>query len=240
MAIAKMNSILLNNWDPSYDTFNRVAKYARIDYSTADAYLFLRKELDVDTIEKYKVAYQTGNIRHCKPYRGHWIDYTAHKEFNTLEEWVKDAGDTIENVLYGVNRIHKQYQGVSETPKYVTLERLLEYYGYVKPLTIQIPVHEVLDTFDDIAKELNISDLQAHGRICLIKKPDGMIVIGNIVDQKHYSLDDASSQICISVPQDTPYEIKLYDRLSDMPAGMTVYFRMGDGYFHSIDEIMKK
>ena len=181
------------------------------------------------------MAYRTDNIRHCKPYRGHWLDYTAYKEFNTLEEWVADAGDTIENVLYGVNRIHKK-----ETPKYVPLERLLEYHGYVKPLTIHIPVHSVIDTFDDIAKELSINNIGARGQICLIKKPDGMIVIGNIVDQKYYGLEETSSKICISVPQNTPYEINLYDRLSDMPSETTVYFRLEDGYFHSVDDLINK
>jgi hypothetical protein len=237
----------MTNWDNSPSAFSRVAGYSRVDYLTTNAYLFLRKELEVDSIEKYNEAYRTGKIRHCKPYRGRWLDYTAKKEFNTLEEWVADAGDTIENVLYGVNRVHlrnfvetdKARKFVGQTPKYVTLKKVLEYYGYVEPLRIQVPTYNLFDSFDDIAKALNINDLPAHGRSCLIKKPNGVLVIGRIVDQKYYELDDSHSKMGVSVPQDTQYEIRTYDNLSDMPAGTTVYFRSEDGCFRSIDELMK-
>jgi len=242
-----MDAILISNLDGSSQTFSKIAGYAKRDWLTYDAYFFLRKELEVKDIIKYRKAWSEGKIRHCKPYNGCWFDYTVRKEFKTLEEWAKDAGGTMEEILYGVNRVHKEdWQKtreagvhVGQATRYVTLDRVLEYYGYVKPLKIQVPVCNIFDTFDDIAKELNITDLPVHGRSCLVKKTDGVVVVGRIIDQKYYELEDTHSKICISVPQDTQYEIKTYDRISDMPAGTIVYFRSEDGYFRSIDEIMK-
>lgn len=241
-----MDAILISNLDGSSQTFSNIAGYSKIDWTTNDAYLFLRRELSITNFQDYEKAYRSGKIRHCKPYRGRWLDYTAKKEFNILEDWVADAGDTIENVLYGVNRIHKRnfeesYKAkhfVGETPKYVTLSHVLKYYGYVE--SPKAAIVKVFDSFDDIAKKLEINDVPVRGRSCLVKNPNGTIVIARIVDQSFYELDDTESKMCLSVPTDTPYEVRLYDRLSAMPAGSTVYFRSAeDKCFYSIDDLMK-
>jgi hypothetical protein len=217
----------MGNWMYSSSAFSEMAGYSKRDYHTYDSYLFLRKELEVDTIEKYRKASREGKIRHCKPYRGRWFDYTAKKEFNTLEEWVADAGDTMENVLYGVNRVHK---GIAA--KYVTLKWFLDYTGYVEP-------PKVVDSFHDIIKKLEITDLPVHGIKCIVKKPNDVIVVGRMIDEKYYELDDTPSNICLSVPHETQYEVKIYYRLSEMPAGTIVYIRGDDGCFRAINNVLK-
>ena len=196
------------------------------DYDTRDAYLFLRKELEVTNVEKYRKAASEGKIRHCKPYRGRWLDYTVKKEFKTLEDWVADAGDTMENVLYGVNRVHKGL-----TARYVTLKWFLEYNGYVED--------EVLDSFSDIMKNLEITDLPVHGVKCIVKKPNDVMVVARMIDEKYYDLEDISSNVCLSVPHETQYEVKVYYCLSEMPAGTTVYIRADDGFFRPINDMLK-
>jgi hypothetical protein len=217
----------MRKWANSPSEFSLMAGYSMIDYDTRDAYLFLRKELEVDNVEKYRKAAGEGKIRHCKPYRGRWFDYTAKKEFDTLEEWVEDAGDTIENVLYGVNRVHKGL-----TARYVTLKWFLQYNGYVEPSKVQ-------DSFNELIKNLEITDLPVHGLQCIVKKPNDVMVVGRIIDEKYYELEDRQSNICISVPHETQYEVKVYYRLSEMPAGTGVYIRADDGFFRPINNMAK-
>jgi hypothetical protein len=237
-----MDAILISNLDGSSLTFSNIAGYVKRDWSTNDAYFFLRRELEVDNYEKYCKAWNEKKIRHCKPYRGHWLDYTARKEFNTLEEWVADAGDTMENVLYGVNRVHKQdahasymagkFVGKPEAPKYVTLEKVLEYYGYVAP--------PVVDSFTDIAIELKMTITQDGGK-CLVKKPDGVIVIGKIIDIRYSIYSSKPNQVCIIVPQTMNNGPSIaYERMSHLPRGTTIYFRTDDGFFHPAEELLKE
>ena len=236
-----MDSILISNLDGNSQTFSKIAGYAKIDWLTYDAYFFLRRELEVTDIIKYRKAWSEGKIRHCKPYNGRWFDYTVRKEFKTLEEWVKDAGGTMEEILYGVNRVHKedwqktQEAGVhvGQAPQYVTLDHVLEYYGYVKPAP-------AVNSFTDIANELNMK-ITIEGGKCLVKKPDGVIVIGKIIDIKQSKFSNTPTQVCILVPKTTysgPYIA--YESMSDLPRGTTIYFRTDDGFFHPIEDLMKE
>lgn len=236
-----MDSILISNLDDSSNTFSNIAGYAKTDFLTHDAYFFLRRELEVTDIIKYRKAWSEGKIRHCKVYNGRWFDYTVRKEFKTLEEWVKDAGGTMEEILYGVNRVHKEdWQKtreagvhVGQAPQYVTLGRVLEFYGYVKPLK-----NTVVDSFSDIMKKLNMTNLPVHGIQCIVKKPNNIMVVGRMIDEKYYELEDRPSNVCLSVPRETQYEVKIYYRLSEMPAGSTVYIRADDGCFRSINDMI--
>jgi hypothetical protein len=250
MAI-NMNQFLINKWNGINfgSDFSEVAGYPTTDWSTYEAYFFLRKELEEATDQAtFRVAQRNGNIRHCKVYNGRWLDYTARKEFNTLAEWVADAGDEMSNVLYGVNRVHKKdyhasYNAktfVGQSPKYVTLQHLLNYLGYVEPISVEIPEYNAFDRFSDILTELEMVNgpVPPQGRNCLVQKPDNTIVIGRVVDQKYYQLEETPSEICISVPQNTQYETKSYARLSDMPVGTHVYFRTSDGSFQTISDLM--
>jgi hypothetical protein len=242
MISTNMDSLLNANLDGSAASFSMIAGYKTPDPTTHDAYFFLRRELEVTDIKKYYKAWDEKKIRHCKPYRGHWLDYTARKEFTTLEEWVKDAGDTMENVLYGVNRVHKQdahasfmagkFVGKPEAPKYVTLEKVLEYYGYVAP--------PVVDSFTDIAIELNMKITQEGGK-CLVKKSDGVIVVGKIIDIRYSIYSSKPTQVCILVPKTTNSGPCIaYESMSDLPRGTTIYFRTDDGFFHPAEELMKE
>jgi len=237
-----MDAILISNLDGSSLTFSNIAGYAKRDWTTHDAYFFLRRELEVTDINKYYKAWDEKKIRHCKPYRGHWLDYIVRKEFDTLEEWVADTGDTMENVLYGVNRVHKQdaqaslmagkFVGKPEAPKYVTLEKVLEFYGYVAP--------PVVDSFTDIAIELKMTITQDGGK-CLVKKPDGVIVIGKIIDIRYSIYSSKPNQVCIIVPQTMNNGPSIaYERMSHLPHGTTIYFRTDDGFFHPAEELLKE
>lgn len=244
-----MDQFLINNLVNGPREFSHMAGYSTTDHDTYDAYFFFRKELvEVTDQATFRAAQRNGKIRHCKLYNGRWLDYTAHKEFNTLAEWVADAGDDMSNVLYGVNRVHKKDYAesyrkktfVNQTPKYVTLQHLLSYLGYVAPLSVEIPEYNAFDRFADILTELEMLNgpVPPQGRNCLVQKPDNTIVIGRVVDQKYHNLENTESEICIAVPQNTQYEVKSYSRLSEMPNGMMVYFRTGDGSFQSVSDLM--
>lgn len=245
MAINNMDQFLINKWNGVNfgSDFSNIAGYQRTDYTTYNPYFFLRRELDeVTNLDSFRAAQLEKKVRHCKLYGNRWLDYTVRKEFNTLAEWVADAGDTMENVLYGTNRVHKKDYGASymanryvyQTPKYVTLQHLLDYLGYVAPISVEMPAYKAFDRFADII----VGPIPPEGQKCLVQKPDNTIVIGSIIDQKHFSLEDTGSQICVSVPQDTQYVVNTYTRLSEMPSGTKIYCRMRDGHFHSIQDLV--
>jgi len=252
MAI-NMDQFLINKWNGySFGSdFSEIAGYQATDWTTHNAYFFLRRELtDVTDYDTFRAAQRNGRVRHCKVYNGRWLDYTVHKEFSTLAEWVADAGDTMENVVYGVNRVYKRDyiasriggRVVPQTAKYVSLEHLLNYLGYVVPISVEIPEYNTFDRFADILAELEITNgpIPPQGHKCLVQKPDNTIVIGRVVDHKHYSLDETDSKICVSVPQETEYVVKSYESLSQMPLGTKVYFRTSDGHFHTTEDLMSE
>lgn len=250
--MAIMNRFLINKWNNSNNfgaTLNEIMGVRFHQSDTYDPYFFLRNELDYVTDEPtFRAAQRSKTVRHCKPYNGVWLDYTAHKQFNTLDDWAADAGATVHDILYGVNRVHrKDYRAsrlagkfVGQTPKYVTLQHLLDYLGYVPPLTVEVPVYNAFDRFSDIFAELEMANgpVPSQGRKCLIHKPDNTIVIGRVVDQKHFELENTESQIRIVVPQETPHDLKSYGKLSEMPDGMKVYVRNSEGSFQSLQDLM--
>jgi hypothetical protein len=252
MANNNMEQFLINKWNGVNfgSDFSNIAGYPTTDYNTNDAYFFLRRELDeVKDYDSFRAAQLEKKVRHCKLYCNRWLDYTVRKEFNTLAEWVADAGDTMENVLYGVNRVHKKdvresyitRKYVCQTPKYVTLQHLLNYLGYVPPMPVEVPEYKALDRFVDILAKLALSDIPMtpQGQKCLVQRPDNTIVVGNIVDRKQYSLDDMDSPIYIAVPRDSTYcSVNTYTSLSEMPIGTTVYLRTSDGHFRSTYDLL--
>lgn len=136
-----INQTLLNNWNgASFGVTVQFLAGKTGEWHVYDPYFFLRRELDV-TRDTWQAAKQRGEIRHCKIYRGRFLDYVVRKEFNTFQEWLTDAGGRIEDVLFGENRIRDmewQWVGnvhtrVPKTPKYVELMVLLRHLGYVPP-----------------------------------------------------------------------------------------------------------
>jgi len=232
-----MNEILLTNWDSRYMSLWRVMEHLRmpIDVTnviyTTNEYFFLERELTITNKEEFQLAKEDNMIRHCKEYRGLWYDYVTNTEFRTLQEWVDDCGAKLEDVLYGVNRVHK-----NQAPQYVRLSQVLDYLGYVpEPAT---------DTFRQILEKIeavNGINIPPQGNKCLIQRPDGTIVIGRVIDQKYYSMDEESS-ICVVVPnQNNPHlPPSEYERLSDLPEGMKVYFRCTSGEFLTVQQHLEE
>uniref|UniRef100_A0A6C0ERL5 Uncharacterized protein n=1 Tax=viral metagenome TaxID=1070528 RepID=A0A6C0ERL5_9ZZZZ len=237
-----MNQFLLNNLSENKLQFKNLFHFDP-DSDVSRPYFFLKRELLVTNLRQYKAEKAVGGIRHVIEYKGKWFDYILKREFKTLADWAADAGSTFDDVLYGTNRVHQLNTNVNtDVPiykgaVYVTLSALLKSLNFPIPPRIDIPTYNPFDNFNDIAHELNIKNLPIQGASCLVQKPDGVIVIGRIIDQKHYELDDIPSKICISVPHTSQYDSKVYERLSDMPEGTTVYFRSDDGNFHSINEL---
>ena len=224
-----MNTTMMNSFLLSKLT-------GQLDWPQPGSYFFLTRELLITNKDEYLNAKNKNLIRHCKPYNGTWFDYVVHKQCVTLEDWAKDCGGTLADVLYGVNRVH----GVSKdnTTKYVYLNSLLSYLGFTFPPTVEIAPK--LDAFIDILKYMDdSSDIAPRGNKCLVKKPNGSIVIAHVIDLKYYVLEDrVESHIAVSVPQENPYIADQYVRLSDMPKGMTVYFKTNTGEFRSLDYLL--
>jgi hypothetical protein len=170
MESTMMNSILLKNWKPTYGDFGiTLAALTNSDnnWTLHDPYFFLKRELDITSVD-WRAAKVAGKIRHCKIYRGRFLDYVAHKEFNTLEEWAKDAGGTLDDIMYGVNRIHKyswnhdmttrEWISSPQRPKYVELNVLLKALGYVPPPRVEIPATKS----QDLSVMINL-EMRMHG-----------------------------------------------------------------------------
>jgi hypothetical protein len=250
--MANMDQFLMNKWT-GYDygaAFSSIPGCPS-NYTSGIAYFFLRRELsEVTDMNTFRAAQLAGRVRHCKPYNGRWLDYTARKEFNTLAEWVADAGDTMQNVLYGMNRVHKQdyvetlkaRKYVPQTPRYVSLQHLLDYLGYVAPLSVEVPEYKAYDRFSDILEKLgsaNVPPLPPTTK-CLVKRPDDTLVISEVIVSVSSELGKTVKEVSIAVPEGSRYHLKSYDRLSDMPAGMDVYFRTNDGSFKVVDELLSE
>lgn len=141
-----INKILKDNWNGS--TFgiklDKLLGYTTM-YEGYDPYFFLRKELTV-THDTWHAAKERGDIRHCKIYRGRFLDYVVRKEFDSFEDWMKDAGArSLDDIAYGVNRVHKirfNHQTRVQEPghaHWVPVQTLLTRLGYIEPPHVEIP-----------------------------------------------------------------------------------------------------
>ena len=236
-----MNQFLLNNLSENRLRFKELFD-CEPDSDVSRPYFFLKRELLVTNLRHFKAEKAVGGIRHAIEYKGKWFDYIIKREFNTLADWATDAGAFLDEILYGTNRVHQQdfdkttkNNIVYRKPVYVTLERLLRCLNFPIPAPIQIPIYKPFDTFTDILKELDMID----NRKCLVHNSiTNTIVISQLVDQKHYELEDTESKICLIVPQDNQYITDVYSSLSEMPEGNEVYFRVADGSFHSVAKLL--
>jgi len=226
-----MDAIIFNNWNDFNLTtvMNKLGKLNTISHwEMYNPYLFLRRELEVTNKEEFHHAKYYNQIRHCKPYKGGWLDYITKTEYNTLQEWVEDCHAKIEDILYGVNRVYKDHE-----PQYVLLSELLTTLGYTEP---------EINSFRDILDELGAEKLPPQGNKCLVQRPNGTIVIGRVVNQKYYSMDEYADDtvVLVLVPrQDNPHEPRLeYEHLSDLPEGMKIYFRSLNGEFMTIEDLL--
>ena len=147
-----INTTLINRWNANNGEWFGISLHelskTQLSWIDDNPYFFLKRELNVRP-EDWKNAKARGEIRHCKIYKNKFLDYVVHREFNTLHDWARDAGGTIDDVLFGVNRMH-QIHGVSENgrwvnkpmpAKYVELKVLLNALGYVEPPKVEIPAY---------------------------------------------------------------------------------------------------
>lgn len=166
MANHEISDILLDRWN-GYDFGATLSTLANNDdrnwrYHGNACYFFLKKELDVAS-DNWDAAKRRGDIRHCKPYRGQFMDYVVKKNFDTLEEWAADAGGSLDDVLYGTNRVHKQlwllqdgthtYTRQAGTPMYVELNVLLTHLGYTRPPPVEVPAFRDIDV-DELTAQM--------------------------------------------------------------------------------------
>uniref|UniRef100_A0A6C0F4E4 Uncharacterized protein n=1 Tax=viral metagenome TaxID=1070528 RepID=A0A6C0F4E4_9ZZZZ len=87
---------------------------------------FLHREL-VHTKESAK---RLGIYRHCKPYKGHFLDYIVGKEFATLEDWVEECGyASMDDVMFGFNKFDGNHT-------YITLNQLIDHLDPMPPMIL--------------------------------------------------------------------------------------------------------
>ena len=230
-----MDNFLINNWDSynSTKSLNDIPGYNGRGYAyTHDPYLFLERELEFKNKPQWQDAKNRGLIRHLKPYNGKWLDYVAHKEFNTLAEWVADCGASLNDVLYGVNRVHRMdwHTRQPQQAKFVCIGHYLEALGYEESQPKD-------DTFTHILEVLGATKaVPPKGQRCLVKRLDGTIVIARVMD-KRFDSDDGEPEIVISVPT-TDGAFKDYARLSEVPEGTEVYFKTTGDEFYPVNNLL--
>lgn len=222
MANNSINKFLIKKWSEfNYGIpLNRVMDEVR-GYVHRPSF-FLRNELYFTTPKEWRDAMNRGFVHHCKPHNGKWYDYISNRHYDTIEDWVSACGATLDDVLFGVNRIYMNHKSI-----YVNIHQLLDKLGYI-------------DTFTSIAESLDLGgDSLRDSRLCLAKRPDGSISVSKIRDKKFDSLDPgARSDIVVCVPIDSDGNITEYSRLSQLPVGMTIYLRGTCGAFYSLEDLL--
>lgn len=221
MANNSINNFLLKKWS-EFDhgiPLNRVMDEVRGHVYRPS--FFLRTELYFTTPKEWRNAMNRGFVHHCKPHNGKWYDYMSNRHYDTIEDWVSSCGSTLDDVLFGVNRIYSNHKSI-----HIHIHQLLDKLGY-------------LDTFTSIAKSLDLDDSLVDTRLCLAKRPNGSISVSKIRDKKFDSVDpQSSSNIVICVPMDNEDNIVEYSRRSDLPSGMTIYLRATCGAFYSLEDLL--
>jgi hypothetical protein len=109
---------------------------------------FLRREL-THTKESAK---QLGIYRHCKPYKGRFLDYIVRKEFATLEDWVLDCPGpaSMDDVMFGFSK----FDGYRT---HITLDQLINHLDPMPPL---VPFEDPdMDELAKFANRLHIDEL---------------------------------------------------------------------------------
>jgi hypothetical protein len=235
MAFNNIDNFLLSKWN-GYNFGKTLREIIDLNDNTLrvnDPYFFLQSELDIKNPNQWRTARYNGTIRHCKPYGGKWLDYVVHKTFDTFAEWVEDCNGTLDDVLYGVNRVHKF---PNATPVFVCLRHLMERLGYTHDVVNDTFAHIIMTKF--IVKK----DLSPEGQRCLVRRPDGSIVISRIFNRmfSYDRIEPATETVTVlSVPIDNDGTLREYTKLSQLPKGMKVYLQTIEGDFCSIKNLLK-
>jgi len=132
--------------------FKKLSNVSVSSHHFGRPYFFFNRELDydsvVDQVEYAKMKKTV--IRHLVPYSGRYYDYTVHKEYNTLNEWALDNGETLDNIRYGVVKKHRN-NATNPIVAWVELETLVR---YLDPNYTETQAPNLLEEFDAIVKRL--------------------------------------------------------------------------------------
>lgn len=126
-----MDSIIHNRASKSsvIMTANEINQYVGANVINWEKpYFFFRSEMDLPvgpTWTEYNKI-KAEHIRHMIPYKGKYFDYITHREYDTLLEWAHDNGKTLDDIVYGVNFVHRVTIG-HEQRGFVSLETLIKH-----------------------------------------------------------------------------------------------------------------
>lgn len=117
--------------------FGRLEELAGSDHIAGDPYFFLKRELALPVIKGPRNAYNRHQFQEMKDSNkvshvtlmtgGEYYDYTFEKAYATLEEWVQYIDGKMEDVVFGVNRVHMTTRPVSY---HIPLKTLLSELGH--------------------------------------------------------------------------------------------------------------
>lgn len=126
-------------------------------------YFFFRTELDLPVAPNWTEynRLKAEHIRHMIPYKGKYFDYVTHREYDTLNDWAVDNGKTVDDIVYGVNFVHRTFDACRQVG-FVTLETLIRHLEPTFQLTknqeliatIQRDLKAVINNLEAIAKKI--------------------------------------------------------------------------------------
>ena len=88
-------------------------------------YYFFKQELALRPTDATWKFMKDEHIRHLIHYKNKYHDYITHKDYDCIEDWAKDNGRELSDILYGVNKIRGEY-ALSPKQYYVDLLFLLQ------------------------------------------------------------------------------------------------------------------
>ena len=94
-------------------------------------------------------AKKHGVYRHCKPYKGHFLDYIVRKEYATLEDWVADCGSDMNQIRFG-------YQKFDAANSHVAIQQLED---FLTPLPELVPIKNEMDEVTSFMEKLHVDEL---------------------------------------------------------------------------------
>ena len=126
-------------------------------------YFFFKTELELPvatTWAEYNNL-KAEHIRHMIPYKGKYFDYVTHREYDTLNDWAVDNGKTVDDIVYGVNFVHRTFDACRQVG-FVTLETLIRHLDPTFQLTknqeliatIQRDLKAVINSLEAIAMKI--------------------------------------------------------------------------------------
>jgi hypothetical protein len=126
-------------------------------------YFFFRSELDLPDVPTWQEYNQlkADHIRHMIPYKGKYFDYITHQEYDTLNDWAVDNGKTLNDIVYGVNFVHRTSNACKQRG-FVTLETLIKHLdpnfeltnNYELIASIQRDLKAVINSLETIAMKI--------------------------------------------------------------------------------------